>query len=131
MENKRIVTASFIDNPAIKGREDKFLCLNVSIASVIDSWKDSLFAHEWVKPDGSLKKPNELNEANRLKRLEIETALHEGRPLFKPVLGLGMMDNVEIGSGKDVLMTLASLAQDSLPVHIPKSHADDFKLFLR
>lgn len=123
--------ASFIDNPAIKGREDKFLSHDVAIPLVIASWRESLFAHEWLKSDGTLKNISELNEANRQKRLDVEAALREGRPLFKPVLGLGLTDSVEIGSGKDVLMTLACLSQDVVSVHIPKSHADEFKLFLR
>ena len=123
--------ASFIDNPAIKGREDKFLSLNVAIAPIVASWKESLFSHEWLKPDGSVKSLSELNDANRLRRIEVEAALKEGRALPKPVLGLGIMDTVEIGSGKDVLMTLASMSEMTIPVHVPKSHADDFKLFLR
>lgn len=123
--------ASFIDNPAIKGREEKFLTCNVAIAPVIASWRDSLFAHEWLKSDGSLKPIAELNDANRQKRLDVEAALKEGKPLPKPVLGLGLTDNVEIGSGKDVLLTLASLSEAIVSVHIPKSHADEFKLFLR
>lgn len=122
---------SFMDNPAIKGREDKFLSLEVAIAPLIASWKESLFAYEWLKPDGSLKKLSELSETNREKRLQVEAALKEGKSLPKPVLGLGITDSVEIGSGKDVLLTLASLTHPTLQVHIPKSHADDFKLFLR
>ncbi len=123
--------ASFIDNPAIKGREDKFLSHDVAVSLVIASWRESLFAHEWLKSDGSLKNLSELNESNRQKRLDVEAAFKEGRPLVKPVLGLGITDSVEIGSGKDVLLTLACLAQDTVSVHIPKSHAEDFKLFLR
>ena len=123
--------ASFVDNPAIKGREEKFLSLDVAIAPVIASWRESLFAHEWLKSDGTLKDLSELSDVNRQKRLDIEAALKEGRSLPKPVLGLGITDGVEIGSGKDVLLTLASLTHDILPVHILKSHASDFKLFLR
>ena len=123
--------ASFIDNPAIKGREDKFLNHDVAIPLVIASWKESLFAHEWLKADGSLKALSELNDTNRQKRLDVEAAIKEGRPLIKPVLGLGLTDSVEIGSGKDVLLTLACLSQDVVSVHIPKSHADEFNLFLR
>jgi len=121
----------FIDNPAIRGREEKFLNRDVAIAPVIASWRESLFAHEWLKADGSLKSLSELNDTNRRKRMDIEAALKDGRPLPKPVLGLGLTDSVEIGSGKDVLLTLASLSQTTIPVHIPKSHADDFKLFMR
>lgn len=131
MENKGPINASFIDNPAVKGREEKFISLTVSIPSILAGWKESLFAHEWLKADGSLKSLVELNDANREKRVAIESQLKSGTPLPKPVLGLGIMDNIEIGSGKDVLLTLASLSHDSLPVHIPKSHADDFKLFVR
>jgi hypothetical protein len=121
----------FFDNPSIKGREEKFLCRDIAIAPVLASWKESLFAHEWLKPDGTLKNLSELNDTNRQKRMDIEAALKEGKALPKPVLGLGITDSVEIGSGKDVLLTLASMAQPTVPVHIPKSHADDFKLFLR
>lgn len=121
----------FIDNPAIKGREEKFLNKDVAISLVLESWRESLFAHEWLKSDGSLKTLSELNDANRQKRLDVEAAVKEGRPLPKPVLGLGLTDSVEIGSGKDVLLTLASLSEKTISVHIPKSHADDFKLFLR
>ena len=123
--------ASFIDNPAIKGREEKFLSKDVAISLVIASWRESLFAHEWLKSDGSLKNLSELNDTNRQKRLDVEAAIKDGRPLMKPVLGLGLTDSVEIGSGKDVLLTLASLSEKTISVHIPKSHADDFKLFLR
>lgn len=123
--------ASFIDNPAIKGREDKFLNKDVAISLVLASWKESLFAHEWLKSDGSLKSLSELNDTNRQKRLDIEAAIKAGKPLAKPVLGLGITDSVEIGSGKDVLLTLAGLSEDIVSVHIPKSHIDDFKLFLR
>jgi hypothetical protein len=121
---------SFITNPAIKGREDKFVTLKIAVEPVVKSWKHSLFAHEWVKPDGTLKSPHELSDANRAKRLRVEERLKKGEALECPVLGLGVTDEVEIGSGRDVLLTLADHEVAVIEVHVPKSHSDDFRAFV-
>jgi hypothetical protein len=44
-------------------------------------------------------------------------------------LGIGLQDNVEIGSERAVLLTLAALGYETMPVHIPKSNESDFKHF--
>jgi hypothetical protein len=40
------------------------------------------------------------------------------------------MENVEIGAGRAVFLTLAALGAKKLPVHIPKTHEDEFSPFL-
>jgi hypothetical protein len=121
----------FIDNRAISGREDKFITVMVAVAPVLASWKDSLFAHEWLTKDGRPKPIDQLSDAAREKRELAETLFTKGDALERPVLGLGIMDNLEIGAGKDVLITLAAHDIDVASVHIPKSHIDDFKIFIK
>ncbi len=125
------VAVNFITNPAIKGREDKFITLQIAIEPIVKSWRKSLFAHEWIKPDGTLKSAEELSDSNRAKRLRVEDRLRKGEALECPVLGLGVTDDVEIGSGRDILLTLADHKISVIEVHIPKSHERDFHSFLR
>lgn len=124
-------TPEFIDNRAILGREDKFTTVSVAVMAILASWKDSLFAHEWLTKEGRPKSIDQLSDAARAKRAQTDELLAKGSPLERPVLGLGIMDNLEIGAGKDVLMTLAAHNIDQASVHIPKSHIDDFKIFIR
>jgi hypothetical protein len=124
-------TLHFVDNKAIKGREDKFTTVTVSLDPVLAAWKESLFAHEWITKDGLPKPIDQVSEMVREKREIVEQHLKDGAALERPVLGLGILDNLEIGAGKDVLITLAAHHHDIISVHIPTSHMNDFKLFIR
>jgi hypothetical protein len=121
----------FIDNPAIRGRETRFTERVLAPAAVVAAWRSSLFAFEWLKPDGGLKSLDELTDANRAKRLAVEDAIRAGRSLAKPVLGIGITEGIEIGAGREILLTLAGLSHAAIPVHLPTSCLDDFDRLLR
>ena len=121
---------TLIDNPSIKGRADKFTLLEVELDKIIKDWKKSLYSFEWLLPDGSIRPPEKLATDYRHQTQNIEQVYKLGGPLERPVLGLGMMDNVEIGSRKEVLLTLARVGVETLEVHIPASCAKDFKKFM-
>lgn len=121
---------SFIDNPAIKGREKNYAEVTVSIPKIVQSWRESLFSYEWMMPDGRIKARDELPEGERPKRDAAEKAIESGGPLEKPVLGIGLLENVEIGTGRAILLTLAAHGVKTMPVHIPASHKDEFKPFI-
>lgn len=125
------ITGRFRDNPALKGREDKFVKTEALVAPVLASWKDSLFAHEWLHQDGTIRKPSEMSEKMRLRRKTTEEMLESGEALDCPVLGIGILDNIEIGSGRDLFLSLAAKGVEKIPVHIPKSHIEDFRFFIR
>lgn len=120
----------FIDNPAVKGREDRYVELAVRPEKILESWRLSLFSFEWLRPDGRIKAIEDLSSAEREKRAKIEVALAGGEALEKPVLGIGMLDNVEIGSGRAVFLTLAAHGIDSVPVHVPEGHAASFRPYM-
>ena len=62
---------------------------------------------------------------------EVEAALKSGRPIERPVLGIGIMDNVEIGAGKAVFLTLAAAGHKQIEVHIPSGNRDEFSPFTK
>ncbi len=120
----------FVDNRIVKGNEGRYVELSVRPAKVLESWRMSLFSFEWLRPDGKIKPTEDLPEAEQERKKAVENALKTGQALEKPVLGIGMLDNVEIGAGRAVFLTLADQGVPSVPVHIPQSHMKAFKPFL-
>lgn len=123
-------TLSFIDNPVIKGREQNYREITVSVPRIVESWRASLFAFEWMLPDGRIKDRDELPENEKPKRDAVEALIGKGKPLEKPVLGIGLLENVEIGTGRATLLTAAAHGVKAMPVHVPASHADEFAPFI-
>ena len=124
------ITIQLFDNTAIKGRSENYKTVMVNTKKVLKSWRDSLFAYEWMTSDGDLKSKEALPEKERTKRENVEKNIHAQEPLERPVLGIGMMDNIEIGAGKAVFLTLASQGHKQIQVHVPKSQIDEFEKFI-
>lgn len=97
---------------------------------VVDSYRLSLFSYEWLDQAGHIRDMTALPDKERPKRENVERALQNGAALEKPILGIGIQDNIEIGAGRAVFLTLAALGLKQIPVHIPASHKEDFKSFI-
>jgi hypothetical protein len=121
---------TFIDNAAVAGRPGHYLTVTVDVAKILVSWQISLFSYEWMLPDGRLKDAAALPAIEQPKRAAVEERLNRGEALEKPVLGIGLLENVEFGAGRAVFLTLAALGAKKIPVHIPKTHEGDFLSFL-
>jgi hypothetical protein len=121
---------TFIDNAAVAARPASYLTVTVDVAKILESWRESLFSYEWVLPDGRLKDQAELPALEQPKRAAVEDRLKRGEALEKPVLGIGLLENVEIGAGRAVFLTLAAHGAKKIPVHIPKTSEDEFSSFL-
>jgi hypothetical protein len=121
---------NFTENPLAAEAPDRYVRVNVHVGKVVKSWKQSLFSFEWLTPDGDIKHLTQLSEAEQEKRQIVEQSLGNGTPLAMPILGIGIMDNIEIGCGRAEFLTLAARGVEIIPVHIPKSCESDFKPFL-
>ena len=119
----------FTDNPTTHSSTRQFTEIMIDVPKALESWRNSIFSFEWVLSDGKIKEAEELCERERPKRMAVEERLKNGLPLEKPVLGIGLEDNIEIGSGRAEFLTLAALGVKKIPVHIPQSNEKDFKLF--
>lgn len=129
-QDQKNATAHFIDNPSIKGREDAYTTITVDLDKIIESWKISLFSFEWLTPEGKIRRPDQLPEKEQEKYDAVCQALEISEPLPRPILGIGVMENVEIGSRRDVLLTLKSKGQSHMDVHVPKTLAEEFERYL-
>lgn len=121
---------NMIDNASIKGREDKYVIINVDLNKVLKGWKISLFSFEWLTPDGQIRTPEQLPDKERQKFETVLQDVKEGNDLERPILGIGVLDNIEIGSRRDVLLTLYTQEIKSLSVHVPESIEEEFYEYL-
>ena len=121
---------SFIDSPVVAGNPDKYTEITVSTAKTLKSWRESLYSFEWVLPDGRIKSADELKDSEKEKRLAVESLIADNLSVEKPVLGIGLLENVEIGSGRAVFLTLADYGLQIIPVHVPTSNIEEFEAFL-
>lgn len=104
--------------------------VKVRTSAVLDSWRNSLFAFEWLTPDGKIRSSDELPVREREKQAAILAKLEKGEKPDLPILGIGIMDNVEIGSGKAVFLTLAARGDEVIEVLVPERSKNEFTVFL-
>ena len=121
-----IPDAIFCDNKVAVKDPDKYVTVDVALEKVLASWKDSILSFEFLNTDGSLRLDRELSPKNRERRNDIEQNIRDKKVVQRPILGIGLMDNIEIGSGRDVFMTLASQGYSVVSVHIRKAQQDEF-----
>ncbi|MES2728768.1 MAG: hypothetical protein V4621_01555 [Pseudomonadota bacterium] len=121
---------TFTDNPLIAANTANYMAVTVDTARVLDSWRTSFMSYEWLDANGHIKAPADLKEDLRSQHLAMLKAVKDGIQIARPVLGIGIYDNVEIGIGRDIFVTLASLGLSQIAVHIPQSMARDFKAFV-
>ncbi len=119
----------FTDNPVALAQASRYTELLIDAAKVLQDWRQSLFAHELVDSNGFVKGDDDLNESRLEKRETVRARLQSGAALEKPVLGIGIFDNIEIGAGSDTLATLVMEGITVLPVHVRSSQIDEFKHF--
>ncbi|NBX66292.1 MAG: hypothetical protein EBQ96_04775 [Proteobacteria bacterium] len=127
--HKPIKAPVFVDNAVAAARPEQYIELVIDARKVLGDWKASLLAHELLDSNGFIKGDEDLSESRLEKREVIRTRLAAGQALEKPILGIGIFDNVEIGSGSDVLATLVIEGICELPVHVRKSQSREFDSF--
>jgi hypothetical protein len=123
-------TPNLIDNPAAVKNPEKYSLVTVLLDKVLESWKISLFSFEWLLPSGAIRPPEQLPEREKEKYYAAYDCLVKNQPLERPILGIGVLDNVEIGSRRDVLLTLAAQDIETAEVHILKADKKEFTPYL-
>jgi hypothetical protein len=99
--------------------DPRYTIARVHLGKLIASYRRSLFAFEWLTPDGQVKPSDALSPAHAQARRAVETALRQGMPLAMPILGWGMLSTAEIGAGRDVIMTAHAMGIKEIEVHVP------------
>lgn len=123
-------TITFTDNPAIQSRMERYVTLTLDTSRVLAGWRSSLMAHEWLDQNGQVRRPDKLNMLDRDKILKAQKMLESGGAVPRPVLGIGIFDNIEIGAGRDIFCLLVLKGVPTIEVHVPRSNEKEFKPYL-
>jgi len=109
---------------------DLYTDITVDAGSIIESWQLSVMSLDWLDKKGRIKALKDLKPVKQQKRMAVEEALKNGARIETPILGIGLYDNVEIGSGRPAFVTLAAQGFDCIPVHVRKSQLSSFQEFM-
>ena len=123
-----IATPRFLDHP--NATSDVYVSGVLDLAKALPSWRQSLISYKWLGADAQPKKPDELADEQRAQYEDILRILTRGDALPKPIIGLGMFDNVEVGSGAAIVATLAALDVKVIPVHMRVAQEKGLRKFL-
>ena len=130
MAQSKELPIKLIDNKIVHKNPQAYVTASLALRCIVESWRQSLFSFEWLDENGQVRANKDLEDTQKSKYDSIYAAYKTGIPMERPVLGVGVMENIEIGSRKDVLLTLYSLGIEKLDVHIPKSCICDFEKFM-
>ncbi len=120
-------TLKLIDNSAVQGIEDRYALLTFDLNKAIESWKSSLFSFEWLTSEGDIRDFEALGEKQREQYQTVSALIQSNDSLERPIIGVGIMDNIEIGSRRDVLLTAFASGVRTMEVHVLKTHLDELR----
>lgn len=123
-------TLNLIANTGTLQDPELYTEITVDAERTLESWQLSVMSLEWLDKKGRIKAFKDLKPVKQEKRLAIEETLKNGKRIETPILGIGLYDNVEIGSGRAAFLTLAAQGFDCIPVHVRKSQLAGFQEFV-
>lgn len=110
------------DNP------DKYIVMQLDLQKTIESWAMSIVAHEWLK-SGTFKPHEDLQDHLQGEWTTILESAKATKTFVRPILGIGVLDNVEVGTNRAVLSVANHLDLGSIEVMIPRSMVNLFEEF--
>lgn len=120
----------FRDHIIVAQNPEDYIEVQTSPACIFKGWELSPFAYELLNRDGSIKTESDLAGDTLQKFIAASEAIKRGEPLEKPILGIGLNDDIEIGVGREIIAAAYHAGLTSIPTKIPKGQADCVQQFL-
>jgi hypothetical protein len=121
----------FYDHEVVQRTPDDYNEITVSPEHILKCWQESMFACEVLNKQGDIKPQSEMNPDLLKRYLDCIEMIKRGEDTPKPILGYGIMDNIEIGVGREIILAAQTLGLDEIPVNIRKAQADDIVKILK
>lgn len=121
----------FYDHEVVQTVPEDYSELILCPNDIIKAWSLSLFAHEMLAPDGSIKNEKDMSGTTLQRYIEVSEAIKRGEKIAKPVIGIGLMDNIEIGIGREVIVACAKMKMDKIPVYVRNAQAQEVRKLLK
>ena len=122
---------NFYNHEVVQSAPDDYTEAVYSPAQILKAWQASLFAHELLTPEGNIKDQKSMHNATLEKFISALDSIKHEEDLPKPIIGIGIMDNIEIGIGREIVAAALSQGIESIPVHMRKAQANDIQKLMK
>jgi hypothetical protein len=123
--------AVFYDHEVVQRAPDEYIEMTFNPALILKAWALSMFAHEILTHEGDIRDEKNMNEATLAKFLQAQDAFKKGEKIPKPIIGVGIMDNIEIGIGRETVAAALALNIRELPIHTRQGQAEEVKSLIK
>ena len=121
----------FYDHEVVQKTPQDYSEMNISPEKILNSWQSSMFACEILDKSGKVKPESDMAPETLKKYLDAMEMIKRGEDIPKPILGIGLMDNIEIGIGREIIAAAANLSLPNIPLHIRNAQAEDIQKALK
>lgn len=104
--------------------QQDYVVLTLPLDGLIESWRASIVAHEWLYQGQCRAKDDLKTDDLKQEWQNICDQFESGADIERPLLGIGMLDNIEVGTNRAVVSVAHHLGLSSIEVLAPKSMAD-------
>lgn len=114
---------AFYDHEVVRRSPADYVEMRLSPSALLKAWSLSMFAHEMLANDGTVKPVDCMNTETLEKLLYAQDAMKKGEAVAKPIIGVGIMDNIEIGIGREIVVAAQTMNIPEIPVHARQAQA--------
>lgn len=100
----------------------------LSPRKILNLWSSSMFAHELLNKDKTIKTVADMTSETKNKFEHAMTHIQSNTPIDIPIIGIGMLDGIEIGVGREIIAACQTLGIETMPVYVRKSQHDEIKI---
>ena len=121
----------FCDHEVVQRTPSDYCEMTLRPEIILKAWSVSIFAHELLNKDGSIKKDNEMTAPTLEKYIHAVEAFKRNEIVSKPIIGVGIMDNIEIGIGREIIAAAKNLSINAIPINVRKAQEKDIRKLLK
>jgi hypothetical protein len=121
----------FYDHEVVQKSPQDYSEIVVSPTHILKCWETSMFACEVLDKQGNIKQQDDMEPSTLKRYIDCLEIIKRGEETPKPILGYGIMDNIEIGVGREIVLAAKTLDINEIPVNIRKAQAEDIQKILK
>jgi hypothetical protein len=123
------VQSQFHDHEVVRQAPNDYVEMSLAPDKIMVAWSTSLYSYELLNKDGSIKRTDEMVDETLQRYVDAEEKLKRGEAVPKPIIGIGIMEGIEIGIGRELVAAAKALGVHEMPVHVRKAQADEIKSY--
>jgi hypothetical protein len=124
-----MIAPVFTDHEIVQKDPEKYIEMECRPSDILKAWSLSSHAHELLDKQGEVLDKSVMNDVTLAKYITACDALKKGEAIAKPVIGIGIMDNLEIGIGREIIAAACVMGIDQILTHVRKAQHNEIRKF--